>query len=386
MDLIRAENDQAIHFATTPIRVLYRVLALLGLLGLATCYFFISQTGWIVDVGPRSERARIDQINSLGASLIGDYNSSRKMVDVTVNFAYRARGGDEQSYPGQPWHGQDHFWVTEEDYVTKGQGIPGVSTDPESKYRTLNPFQLSDERAITPLRGFPFCHVGHSGMYETALGPWSERPDTILDRKSARMHRDFETAAIMVAALRSALAHLKAGQDLRSEYGPASGKPLENSYCNADGADPTVLSPAQLAAYRAATWTIALHYAPSVTFRYVYFPTSEASIEESEDPAVQRAEQWADQGMKIVGMCDYCDRDTALKYGTTLYADLFANDPPLSDVQIRTERELLKTASMDWWLMQARMNGVTETSPLYAENLAARRDLATIFGDPPPTN
>jgi hypothetical protein len=68
-------------------------------------------------------------------------------------------------------------------------------------------------------------------------------PNTNLVRKSVRMHRDFEAAAIVVAALRPALARLKAGQN------PASAKHLENSYCNADWVDPTVLSPAQLAAY-----------------------------------------------------------------------------------------------------------------------------------------
>jgi hypothetical protein len=93
------------------------------------------------------------------------------------------------------------------------------------------------------------------------------------------MHRSFETAAIMIATLRSALVHQKAGQTLASEYGPASAKPPENSYCNADRVDPTVLSPAQLAAYRAATWSIHLRYAPEVSFRYVYFDSSEAPIQ-----------------------------------------------------------------------------------------------------------
>jgi len=377
---IRADNDRVLHFAMSPLRFIYEIMAAMGLVGMAICYVFISQVGWVVDLGLRSQHARNEQVQALATSLGGDYNSARKNIDITVSFADRASDWDAKNYPGQPWHGQDHFWITEEDYVTKGQEAPGVWTDPESQYKALDPFQLTAEHAFTPLRGFPFCHVGHPGMYETKLGIWSERPDTILDRKSARMHRDFETGAIMIAALRSALAHLKAGQSLTSEYGPASGKPLENSYCNADGADPSILSPAQLAAYRATTWWIHLFYAPTVTFRYVYFPTGELDIEDPSDPNLARQRQWVDQGgMKIIGMGD---DEKDLVYGTTLYADLFADDPPLSDGQLKAEKELLATESMNFWLQAARENGITDTAPLYAENLAARRDLAAIFGDP----
>lgn len=378
LDQIRADNDRVLHFATSPLRFIYQLLMGLGIVGMAISYLFISQVGWVVDMGLRSQRARDEQAQAIAASL-GD---NRKGVDVTVDFSDRASNWDEANYSGQPWHGQDHFWVTEQDYVTKAQEVTGGEPNPESKFSTLDPFRLTGHRVNTPLRGFPFCHTGHPEEYETKLGPWAERPDTILDRKSARMHRDFETAAIMIAALRSALAHLKAGQSLASEYGPASDKPLENSYCNADGADPAILSPDQIAAYRASTWSIHFFYAPMVTFRYAYFGGSEASIEEPDDPVVHRQAQWEDQGMKIVGM-GTDDKD--LIYGTTLYSDLFADNPPLSEGQLEAERDLLQTESMDFWLKAAKENGIADTASLYAENLAARRDLATIFGDPLPS-
>lgn len=48
------------------------------------------------------------------------------------------------------------------------------------------------------------------------------------------------------------------------------------------------------------------------------------------------------------------------------------------------EQALLGSAAWDFWAKKARENGMTNTEALYAEKLAARRDLATIFGDPIP--
>ncbi len=372
-DQIRDENTSTLYFLLTPFRILQHFLYALGVIGLAIGLIFINQVGWIVDLGDRSERARQDQVNSIGDSLTHD-SDGRPMLDITVNFTDRASDWDAKNYPGQPWHGQDHFWITEGDsYDIKGSEAPDESRfEPESHYRTLDSFQLTYDRATAVLRGFPFCHVGHSEMYETKLGSWSERNETILDRKSARMHRDFETAAIMVAALRSALAHLKAGQTLASEYGPASGKPLENSYCNADGADPIVLSPTQLAAYRAATYGVHLDDAPTVIFRYIAFGGTEATVQDG---------RWLDHGMMISGMCENCHPDTDLMWGTTLYADLFAENPPLNDIQLQAERDLLHTATWDFWVEEARANDITDIVPLKAEFEAAQRDLTAIFGE-----
>jgi hypothetical protein len=369
---IEAENARTLHVAMTPFRLVYQLFTIFGLAGMIICWFFINHIGWIVDVGPRSEWARQEVVDQLSKSISGGYNETRKMIDITVEFG--SRSGGTYSYEGgfkDPWRQPDHFWVTRRtDYVADISYATGMD-QPETS-PTLLPFVLREHRASTQLLGFPYCHTGHPAIFATKPGPWgnNEDPHYLLDRKSGRMRRDFETAAIEVAALRSALAHLKAGQTLDSEYGPASGKPLEDSYCNADGADPIVLSTAQIDAYRAATYDIHLDDAPDVTFRYMYFG--------------DEASQWNEAGMRIVGMCldngHDCDNDAGLMPYTTLYADLWAKDPPLSPTQLRAEQALLKTATWDFWKAEARANGINDTAPLTAEFEAAQRDLAAIFG------
>lgn len=368
---IEADNAWTIHFAMAPFRLLYQLLAAFGLAGMIICWFFIKHTGWIVDVGPRSEWARQEVVDQMSASISEGYNETRKMIDITVEFGSRA--GTPYTYEGgfkESWRQPDHFWVTKRtDYVADVSYATGM-TQPET-YHTLSPFVLREHRASTQLLGFPYCQTGHSRIFQTALSSWSDRedPNNLIDRKSGRMRRDYETAAIMVSALRSALAHLKARQSLESEYGPGSRKPLENSYCNADGADRTVLSPAQIEAYRAATYDIHMEDAPDVTFRYMYFGDQNS--------------QWNEAGMRIVGMCldngHDCDNDTGLMPYTTLWADLWAKDPPLSPTQLRAEKALLKTATWEFWEKEAHENGISETGSLSGEFQAAQRDLAAIF-------
>ena len=48
----------------------------------------------------------------------------------------------------------------------------------------------------------------------------SARGDDALDRKSARMQRDYEVAVMMTAALRSTLAHMKLHRLLDEVYSP----------------------------------------------------------------------------------------------------------------------------------------------------------------------
>jgi hypothetical protein len=48
-----------------------------------------------------------------------------------------------------------------------------------------------------------------SQFFNSEPGSWSTRNDDALDRKSARMQRDYESAAMMTAALRSTPAHMK---------------------------------------------------------------------------------------------------------------------------------------------------------------------------------
>jgi hypothetical protein len=52
-------------------------------------------------------------------------------------------------------------------------------------------------------------HPDHmTAFFDATPGSWSTRGDDALDRKSARMQRDYEIASKMTAALRSTLAHM----------------------------------------------------------------------------------------------------------------------------------------------------------------------------------
>ncbi len=72
-------------------------------------------------------------------------------------------------------------------------------------------------------------------LYESKLAPWSEHEESIFDPKPARMRRAFETLAIMVAAVRSALTNLKAGQAPVSENGLATDKPQKTAFATQTG-------------------------------------------------------------------------------------------------------------------------------------------------------
>ncbi len=169
---IEAENARTLHFMLTPMRMLYQIMVALGLVGMIIGLLFIN-----VDLGPRSERARQEVVANLSGSVGGDFNTDQKMIDITASFIDRA--GGTYSYEGdspESWKWKDHFWVTnrtgymDDAYYFIGEGD-------KEHYRTLSPFILTAHRERMPLLGFPFCHVGNPGIFDTKLASWSERED-----------------------------------------------------------------------------------------------------------------------------------------------------------------------------------------------------------------
>lgn len=375
---IRRENDEALHVALTPFRFIYRIMAMFGLLTMALAWGLICWCGWIVDVGPRSERARQAAIADMNyaSSFEGD---GAWTLDLEFDFRNRPSWWDiRNNHADDPWASPDHFRVTDRLIY------PHVDLETaEHKYRdTIVPFTTSEIGGTMANHGIPFCQLGHAGLNDTGLGTWSERgnPRFLLNRKAGRMHRDYETVAMMTAALRSALAHLRAGQTLASEGGPDETSP-EDSFCNAEGVIPGKLKPDQVAAYRAATYQVHLPDAPVLWVRYAYFGIDEAQTQEPDDPIVKRQYQWRLGGAEIVGMCldDNCRDETALNFQTTYLDDLFAQEPPLGPAQLDAEQALLQTATMDFWLQEARANGITDVKLLYAMHDEAEKDLQTVL-------
>lgn len=351
-DQIERENQEALHLALTPFRILQTLIRTVGFILLLILWLLRNQVGWIVDCGPRSESARQDLVNSIGQDFAPGFSEAGNgLVDVAVDFA------DRSSAP------------------------TGEGSD------TVYPFQLQIERQNAPFGGIPFCVLGNPGMFESGRTGWGEMgdPEIALNRKSGRMRRDYETAALMTAALRSALAHLKVGQTLASEEGPTSDLPRRDTYCDPDGADPRLLTRAQLAAYRSATYRVHLYDAPAILIRYISFDVD--TVGDPDDPERQREEQWKDQGFQISGMCvdDYqctdAEQETPLDFYVTYFGDIFDRDAPLSYPQLDAERRMLEMADLSFWLREAKENGIADTAPLVAMHRRAEEDLAAITGE-----
>lgn len=127
-----------------------------------------------------------------------------------------------------------------------------------------------DEWEGVPDRGIPYCHVGFARNYDISLG--SGRPRRCVSDARPQLgphaprlrdgcHHGGRTSLHAVASEGTSVGRRNLGPD-------ATYKPLENSFCNAEGADPSFYTPGQIAAFKAPTYAIHLDDAPHVAFRY----------------------------------------------------------------------------------------------------------------------
>ena len=89
----RTENAETLHFALTPFQLLMQFWYALGFVGMVILAIFRSQTGWIVDYGPRSEQARqavADQIRD---------RAHTSCTDIAIDFSERASWYDQEQDP-----------------------------------------------------------------------------------------------------------------------------------------------------------------------------------------------------------------------------------------------------------------------------------------------
>lgn len=173
-------------------------------------------------------------------------------------------------------------------------------------------------------------HPGRvADFYDATPGSWSTRSDDALDRKSARMQRDYEIAAMMTASLRSTLAHMKLHRPLSEVFG-------NHAYCDAvsamhsDPKDPRY-GMKGLLAYITVLMNINLQHAPVVRFRYVGVDPVNADTDPGH--SINLTEVW--------GMCFPAVCAGGLGRGTTYKADLFASQAPLTDEQMLAEKAIL---------------------------------------------
>jgi hypothetical protein len=368
---IERENAEVVHVIETPLRILMELGKWLVVGSLVFILVLVNQVGWVVDLGERSQRGRVEHNNQVeGQIASGGFQSVfdidfRTQPDVTAKYV--------ENY--------DRFWDDSTPFgFSVGYGVTN---------RTVKAFSL---RKIgdgwgQPDAGIPYCmaalHVIRPTNFfnDTPDSWWAgddhplNRNDDALDRKSARMQRDYEVAAMMTAALRSTLAHMKLGRPVIEVRSPLyeddyRHRPADPGYCDADSAahDPRY-GDAGTRAYRATLLRINLQHAPVVRFRYV------GTDPESMDTDITRSQNQAE----IWGMClpDSCTEGYGR--GTTLYADLFASHAPLTDEQMLAEAAIMAMTTKDFWEQAARENGITDMTAVEEVRKRAVNDLNLEF-------
>jgi hypothetical protein len=117
---------------------------------------------------------------------------------------------------------------------------------------------------------------------------------------------------------------------------------------------------------------INLQHAPVVRFRYVGIDPTHADADIDPKHALDEAEVW--------GMClPPNDCTVGLGRGTTLYADLFASQAPLTDEQMLAENAMLTMATKEFWEQAAQENGITDVATLGEMRRKAVNDLNAEF-------
>ncbi len=207
-------------------------------------------------------------------------------------------------------------------------------------------------------------HPGRAAtFYDATPGTWDTRGQDALDRKSARMQRDYEIAAMMTATLRSTLAHLRLHRPIGEAFS-------HHSYCDADQAahDPRYGVRGTLA-YRATLLAINLQHAPVVRFRYVGIDPVNADTDPQH--SINLTEVW--------GMCLPENCAGGLGRGTTYKDDLFAPQAPLTDDQRLSETAILAMTTEEFWEQAALENGVTDMASVEEARKLAVNDLDREF-------
>lgn len=340
---------------------------------------------WLVDCGPRAEAQR------------------QAAVDILFRgeeFSYADRDVDFRNRRDRvvAWYGADSTPRAHDDFFEWAPSGDEEFNQEQAGPVTQTAFMTHDIR-----NSFPdspgVIHVCHYVTIDMDSGDSNHAFFYEFPRKEARLRMAYETAAEMTSALRSTLAHLKAGQQVipgKTVYGPLDrddAHPMYSSYCNIDGADPTAYTPEQITVYRAMTHRIHLNHAPEVRYRY-FGKRREAGGSRDPEEFPYPSEQIID----ISGAClvvpakkgdpvclpePYYDPDLRF-FVTTTWHDLYDTVPVISPVQEAVERETMSMASLAFWETAARENGVTDMQAVDAMHDYAVKNLVYEMTDETP--
>jgi hypothetical protein len=374
------ENASVLHVLLTPFRMAIELVKWVGVLALLLIWYVVcglgwigNQVGWVVDLGDRSETARIALNNKLESYHFYNYQPVGSGADNT-RYApqVRAKGLSvfDVDFRSQPdptdrnLGSENRFWdddrtLAEAQYVhLTNEGLREVNWKTKAFATSL---QWGDD---SPGEGIPYCIVAihpdrSATSYDATPGSWSTRTADVLDRKTARMQRDYEIAAMMTASLRSTLAHMKLHRPLTEVF-------AHHAYCDADAAmhsdpkDPRY-GIRGLLAYLNVLANVNLQHAPVVRFRYVGIDPGSADTDAAH--SINLTEVW---GMCLPAVCD-----GGLGRGTTYKDDLFAAQAPLTDQQMLAEAAIMAMTTEAFWEQAARENGIIDI-----RSVAQARELA----------
>lgn len=353
---------------------------------------------WLVDCGPRGELHRQAAVDIL-------FNGEEfSYADSDVDFRNRRSrviawtlDGNEDADTTPREHFDFYEWAPSGDDEFKQEQAGPVTQTAFTTHAINNSFPSAPN----------VIHVCHPVTIDMDSGDSNHAFVYEFPRKEARIHMAYETAAEMTSALRSTLAHLKAGQQVipgKTVYGPLDrddAHPMYNSYCNIDGADPASYTPAQIAAYRAMTHHIHLYHAPVVRYRYFGKRRGADFSNNSANGISHDPEEFpypSEQIIDISGAClvvpatkgdpvclpePYYDPDLRF-FVTTTWHDLYDTVPVISPVQEAVERETISIASLAFWETAARENGVTDMQAVDAMHDYAVKNLVYEMTDETP--
>jgi hypothetical protein len=226
---IERENAAVLHFLEAPIRWLITSLKIVFMVVVLVMLVLVNQVGWVINLGDRSQRARDARQNRLEAQLAPSPGGPWSVFDVDFR---------TQPDPTDHLDRENRFWDDERP-LYEAQGEEDVNWRTKA-FTTTWLFGWGGN----PGEGIPYCTVlmhpdRVADFYNATPGSWDTRGEDALDRKSARMQRDYEIAAMMTAALRSTLAHLWLRRPVSEIVHPhwiAEGQPSDPGYCDADSA------------------------------------------------------------------------------------------------------------------------------------------------------
>lgn len=357
MDRIERANAEVLHFLTTPIRWLMAGLKGAAFVAGLILLLFVNQAGWLVNIGSRSQRARDARQLRLESQLAPSPGGPWSVFDVDFRM---------QPDPTDHLDRENRFWDDSRPlYMAQREDDVNWKTKAFTTRWNVG-------YGGNPGEGIPYCtvlmHPGRAAtFYDATPGTWDTRAQDALDRKSARMQRDYEIAAMMTASLRSTLAHMKLHRPLSEVFD-------HHAYCDADSAmrsdpkDPRY-GMKGLIAYITVLMNIDLHHAPVVRFRWVGLDPNNADTDVVH--SINQTQVW--------GMCLPTACAGGLGRGTTYTADLFAAQAPLTDEQMLAENAILAMTTEEFWEQAAKENGITDIATIEEAHQRALQDLNEEF-------